>query len=412
MDEVGKGRSLRQIRRKYKIPKTTLQYKNSGILKPIVEKPGPDCILGAENENKLVDWIIHVSDNGFPVTKLQLINSVHLLLKKAKKKTKFKNNRPGRHWYSAFLTRHPELSEKLSQNLLCTRASVTEEGIRGWFSGVKDHLESNNLLDIDGSRIFNCDESAFYLSPQGDKVLVKRGDKVAYTFVNNDEKECITTLFCGNAAGDLIPPMIMLNYVKIPQSVSTLMPKGWSIGRSESGWETAESFFEWVANIFYPWVLKKQIELPVILYVDGHSSHLTLELSNFCKKKGIVLVALHPNATHILQPMDVALFRPLKKSWKETVRDWRLENNGERLSRELFGGLLKLSLEKIEIKSILENGFRATGLHPFSADAVNYEKYFKVSTKDPRSEIPVVRNPSEMTRYIEFIEENIDPETN
>lgn len=79
----------------------------------------------------------------------------------------------------------------------------------------------------------------------------------------------------------------MLNYAKIPQVISALMPEKWAIRRSDSGWETAESFFKWVANIFYPWVIKKNIEFPVILYVDGHVSHFTLELSDFCREKKI-----------------------------------------------------------------------------------------------------------------------------
>ncbi|KAK5638761.1 hypothetical protein RI129_013056 [Pyrocoelia pectoralis] len=48
-------------------------------------------------------------------------------------------------------------------------------------------------MDIvsDPSRIFNCDETAVFLSPKEDKVLVKKGDKAVYNFINNDEKECL-----------------------------------------------------------------------------------------------------------------------------------------------------------------------------------------------------------------------------
>ncbi|KAJ8891144.1 hypothetical protein PR048_010658 [Dryococelus australis] len=68
-----------------------------------------------------------------------------------------------------------------------------------------------------------------------------------------------------------------------------------------------------------PQNLTKNISLPVMLFTDEHSSHLTLHTSKFCDEQGIILAALLPNATHILQPMDVGVFRPLKKEWKKAV---------------------------------------------------------------------------------------------
>ena len=95
----------------------------------------------------------------------------------------------------------------------------------------------------------------------------------------------------------------------------------------------SETFYSYVANVFYPWCIKNQIELPVILYVDGHSSHITKPLSDFCVDHKIELVALFPNATHIMQPMDVSLFRSLKISWKDAVRKWRIDNDGAFLTK-------------------------------------------------------------------------------
>ena len=35
-------------------------------------------------------------------------------------------------------------------------------------------------------------------------------------------------------------------------------------------------------------------------------------------EKGIILMALLPNTTHLLQPLDVAIFRALKAAWVTT----------------------------------------------------------------------------------------------
>lgn len=84
----------------------------------------------------------------------------------------------------------------------------------------------------------------------------------------------------------------------------------------------SEVFYEYIANIFYPFLLEKEIQFPVILFVDGHNS-LTFQLSKLCSNLNIILIALYPNSTRILQPADVAAFRPLKSGWKKGVFEWR-----------------------------------------------------------------------------------------
>lgn len=37
-------------------------------------------------------------------------------------------------------------------------------------------------------------------------------------------------------------------------------------------------------------------------------SHITLHLSNFCREKQIIIVALYPKTIHLLQPLDVSVF--------------------------------------------------------------------------------------------------------
>lgn len=63
-------------------------------------------------------------------------------------------------------------------------------------------------------------------------------------------------MFCGNAAGQYVPPMIMFNYARIPAVVASFTPKEYIIGRSDTRWMTATSFFDWVRNLFNPWIVK------------------------------------------------------------------------------------------------------------------------------------------------------------
>lgn len=88
--------------------------------------------------------------------------------------------------------------------------------------------------------------------------------------------------------------------------------------------------------------------------------------SNFCREKGIILIALLPNATHILQAMDVAVFHPVKQVWRKAMSNWRIQNQGEKLKREEFTGLVDVYLKQAAKPETIKNGFRKCGLHPFN----------------------------------------------
>lgn len=84
----------------------------------------------------------------------------------------------------------------------------------------------------------------------------------------------------------MIPLLIMYWYKRVPYNIFSEFPNPmcWHIGLSEKKWMTAESFYEYIINFVYPRLIKNNIEFPIILYVDGHSSHLTLPVVEFCRK--------------------------------------------------------------------------------------------------------------------------------
>lgn len=83
---------------------------------------------------------------------------------------------------------------------------------------------------------------------------------------------------------------------------------------------------------------------------------------------------MYPNATHLLQPLDVALFKPLEKAYKDAVTDWRQDHNGEFLNKENFGTVLTQALGSLDFEKPLSNGLKACGLYPFSPDSIDYSR--------------------------------------
>lgn len=57
---------------------------------------------------------------------------------------------------------------------------------------------------------------------------------------------------------------------------------------------------------------------PLILFMDGHSSHCPDTLA-FAAENGIILFTLPPNTTHLTQLLDKGVFGPLNNIGKEFV---------------------------------------------------------------------------------------------
>lgn len=69
------------------------------------------------------------------------------------------------------------------------------------------------------------DEKGFIITPTNEVVLVKRGDKAVYSRSKNDE-------------------MMIHQYKRMPASILLNNPDKWSIGISDSGWQTQVTFFD------------------------------------------------------------------------------------------------------------------------------------------------------------------------
>lgn len=152
-----------------------------------------------------------------------------------KRRNPFTNDRLGRHWYEGFFCRHPELSHRIAQNLTSSRAFATESVLRRWFSEVSLHLNKLHLVNIDTSRIFNCDETAFFLCPKAKQVIAKRGSRTVYKVTNNSDKESLTVLFTINAKEDLASSLVLYWYERMPKKIRENLPNGWMAGTTERG---------------------------------------------------------------------------------------------------------------------------------------------------------------------------------
>ncbi|KAI4458133.1 dde superfamily endonuclease [Holotrichia oblita] len=130
-----------------------------------------------------------------------------------------------------------------------------------------------------------------------------------------------------------------------------------------------------------------QASVPVILFIDGHSTHLTYQLSELCRELQIITICLYPNSTRILQPADVAAFKPIKTGWRKGVLEWRRSNPSDVLTKEKLCPILDKVIKKYSKEGNIRSGFRACGLYPFDENAIDYSKCLGHNKSDSVKEI-------------------------
>ncbi|XP_014234990.1 uncharacterized protein LOC106657828 [Trichogramma pretiosum] len=294
----------------------------------------------------------------------------------AHRQTKFTNNLPGEKWFQFFLGRHPKIGLKNSEVLTKSRASVTEQNIRDWFTDFKAYIAAEGASEIllGPSRIYNLEETGVQLCPKNGKLLGLKSEKNMYCISPGQDKQNITVLCCYGADCTGIAPMIVYPYSRFPpKDIAASVSDEFVIGHSPSGWMTMDLCYKYIVNGFHKELVDQGIQFPVLLLFDGHSSHMSLALHDFCVKKKIILYCLYPNTTHIMQPCDVGIFRPLKKCWKEQV-SLHAQSSNKPISKVNFDPIFKLAYEKSCDPKVIKKAFECCGLFPCNPDIIDYSK--------------------------------------
>ena len=119
------------------------------------------------------------------------------------------------------------------------------------------------------------------------------------------------------------------------------MQPNWRFSTSNSGWTSNSHSYEWLTTVFEP-TTRLEGSKRRLLIMDGHGSHITANVIAFCIHNAIDLLILPPYTSHILQPLDVSVFAPLKRA---------LAHETDALSRHNSGRISKVEWTEMFIRA-------------------------------------------------------------
>lgn len=330
--------SIRRASVYYSVPRGTLHNRVKGLHSL---KAGHQTVFTEAEEKCLVHHIQVVSQWGFPFTTLDMRMVAKRMLDSAGKCIKcFKNNLPSAEWARLFLKRYgSELTQRTCQNIKRVRASVSPDQINQYFDNLARSLKNTDGSEIPPHCVFNYDETNLTDDPGIKKCVFKRGIKYPER-IKDSSKSSTSIMFCGSAAGDILPPYVVYKSDHLWDLWTEGGLKGARYNRSKSGWFDAVTFQDWFLKLFVPYA--KRLGQRVVLIGDNLASHFSDGVIRAAEENNIAFVCLPKNSTHLCQPLDVAFYRPLKMKWRVILDEWKQKNVRKcSVSKDRFPALLR-----------------------------------------------------------------------
>ena len=273
-------------------------------------------------------------------------------------------------WWQCFCRRHPNLTLRAPASLSKARHNASDpEIVKRYFDLLEQTMVENDLLDKPG-QIFNVDESGMPLNPKPVKCVFNRGikDPLAPSF---GDKSQITIVGCIRASGGCTPPMVILDRKTLPQYFTVGEVPGTIYGLSSRGWIDQELFDVWFTNHFLRYA---PLARPLLLLLDGHSSHYCPDTIRLTAKERVIVFALPPHTTHFSQLLDKSCFGLLKSHWRVECHCYMSSNPGHVVSRYNFSTLFSAAWMKAMTIADTVGGFKTTGVFPLNREAVQLPK--------------------------------------
>ena len=367
MEAVSSGEmTVSASSRVFKVPRKTLDDRIRGNVSH-GKKPGRTTILTPEEEESLTQYLLYMAERGFPLTRTMVKAFAWAIAKRSGNDARFSPEQGlSEHWWQLYRKRHPNIVLRKSDSLERTRAEAFNEVIvTEYFEILRNTLTTNNLT-TSPRQIYNCDETFLPMNYTREKVVAAKGAKNVYSLTTG-ASDHISLLCCVSAAGLPLLPMIIYSKSFPGGPYRFDGPDDALYAKSDSGWIDTELFLSWLKKIFLKHVVSQR---PVLLLVDGHKSHINLDVIDLCRQNDVILFCLPPHTTHALQPLDVSVFKSLKDRYAKAVRSLSFTKKNFIVTKRDFSKVLKVPFEQAFSIPNIKAGFTKCGIFPLNPDAM------------------------------------------
>jgi hypothetical protein len=372
-------RSIRRAAEAFDVPYSTLQDRLSGHLFQ-AERRNHMHRLTETQEESLIQWIEGRDRRGVAPRPVHVQQMANIILQQDSKDPP----QPiGKNWVTEFVKRHDSLKYRFARRYNYQRALCEDpKVIKDWFKRLKEVQEEHGIQDED---IYNFDETGFAMGVIATTKVVTRSNMPGKPhIIQPGQREWVTTIECISSTGFSVPTCIIFKG-KVPIQgwfEEYDLPRDWRIEVSANGWTTNQIGLRWLENCFLPATTARTKGGSRLLVLDGHGSHLTPHFDQMCKDNNIVCICMPPHSSHLLQPLDVGCFGPLKRAYGGLV-EAKMRLGYNHIDKLDFLKAYPAARQQVFTIQNIQSGFRAAGILPFDPEEVLKELNIQISTPTP-----------------------------
>ncbi|KAJ6255929.1 hypothetical protein Dda_9219 [Drechslerella dactyloides] len=357
--------SIRAAAKLYNVPRSTLTHQCKGRASRADSTPKSRNLTDLE-EDVIVQYILELCARSFHPRLGSVEDMANQLLS-----TRSNNStrRVGKRWAHNFVKRRPELQTRLSRRYDYQRAKCEDPMlISKWFQLIEAVKAKYGIVDDD---IYNFDETGFAMGVISTTTVVtgaEARDKAKLAQPGN--REWATVIQAIGAEGWALPPFIILagQYHLASWYTSTKLPADWVVALSDNGWTTNELALQWLEH-FNKFTARRCKSDYRLLVLDGHESHHSAAFELYCQEHKIITVCMPPHSSHLLQPLDIGCFGPLKQAYSREVEALMRAHINHISKLEFLSGFHKAHTAALIPKNI-RSSFAGAGIVPYDPDRV------------------------------------------
>ena len=290
--------------------------------------------------------------------------------------------RVGPRWASNFVKRQPELRTRFSRRHDYKRAQCEDpDAINAWFCLVRNVVAKYGIADAD---IYNFDETGFQMGVIANGIVVTSSERRSNVKMRQPgNREWVTVIQGVGALGFCVPPFIVVSgkYHLSTWYQNDAISRDWRIATSPNGWTTNEIGLDWIRH-FNEHTKSRTSGAFRLLVLDGHESHLSVDFELYCKDNKIITLCMPAHSSHLLQPLDVGCFGPLKKAYGRQV-EMKMKAGTTHITKEDFFPAFWAAFQQAMTPENIQGGFRGAGLVPHNSEAVLSKLDVKLKTPTP-----------------------------
>ena len=245
------------------------------------------------------------------------------------------------HWLSRFCERYSSIISKREISLHdFARATVTRKQI------IDFYLNLNSVLSTiqDFGLVINMDETGFMSKPQKGKkmkcLIFNDCEILPFRTARPDYRD-ISLASAITLDGHILKNTIITSRKTLDSDLltETDIPEKFKIIHTESGYMNEEAMIIWILEVLKPYIISRRTESgiinsPALLILDNCPTHKTERVqAAFNEIPNLNVIFLPPNATHLLQPLDLFFFIQLKLNYQQSRRHKNMKPFTEKLLR-------------------------------------------------------------------------------